>query len=101
MVFACLSLTTTPCRVRFGMCGPLLRLAVALLRGDGLDTCDVAASFAQARGVFQLTGGALETQVEALLLQVQDGVVHLVLAHRADIAGLHFSHGSILTRQYA
>src|SRR5258707_6663095 len=71
--------------------GPLL-LRVALLRGDGLDAGDVAAGFTQPRGVFQLPGGALEPQVEALLLQIEDGVVHLIGAHRADISGFHLGH---------
>src|SRR3954454_396008 len=71
--------------------GPLL-LHVALLRGDGLDTGDVAAGFTHPRGVLQLPGGALETQIEALLLQTGDGVVHLVGAHGADIGNLHLGH---------
>src|SRR6202795_2157073 len=50
---------------------PLL-LRVALLRGDGLDAGDVAACFTQPRSVLQLPGGALETQIEALLLQIED-----------------------------
>src|ERR1700742_1493769 len=74
--------------------GPLLLLR-ALLRGDGLDTGDVATGFTQPRGVFQLPGGALEPQVEALLLQIEDGVVHLVGAHRADIANFHLGHGNL------
>src|SRR5436305_9972432 len=90
-VLACLSLTTTPCSVRFGIMG-LLLLFRALLRGDGLDTGDVAAGFAQPRGVLQLPGGALETQIEALLLQIGDGVVHLVGTHGADIGNLHLGH---------
>src|SRR5438270_2811406 len=71
--------------------GPLF-LRVALLRSDGLDAGDVAARFAQPRGVLQLPGGALETQVEALLLQIEDGVVHLIGAHCADIGGFHLGH---------
>src|SRR5882672_3767489 len=90
-VLACLSLTTTPCSVRFGIGCPLL-LGVALLRGDGLDAGDVAASFTQPRRVFQLPGGTLETQIETLLLQIDDGVVHLIGAHCTDIGGFHFSH---------
>src|ERR1700736_2017442 len=91
-VLACLSLTTTPWSVRFGILSPLLRLRVALLRGDGLDAGDVAASFAQPRRVLQLPGGTLETQIETLLFQIKDGVVHLIGAHCADIGGFHFSH---------
>src|SRR3954447_3221054 len=71
---------------------PLLLLG-ALLRGDGLDPGDVAARLAQPRRVLQLAGGPLEAQVEALLLQIEDRVIHLVGAHRADIANFHLGHG--------
>src|SRR4051794_9193257 len=71
---------------------PLL-LLVALLRGDGLDPGDVAARLAHPRRVLQLAGGPLEAQVEALLLQIDDRIVHLVGAHRADIANFHLGHG--------
>src|SRR5580704_5685662 len=73
------------------MSGPLLLLR-ALLRGDGLDTGDVAAGFTQPRGVFQLPGGALETQIEAFLLQIEDGVVHLIGAHCTNVGGFHLGH---------
>src|SRR6202158_463985 len=97
-VLACLSLTTTPWSVRFGILGPLLLLR-ALLRGDGLDAGDVAAGFTQPRGVLQLPGGTLETQIEPLLLQIEDGVVHLIGAHCADIGGFHLGHDPFLTSQ--
>src|SRR6478609_7324692 len=93
MVLACLSLTTTPCKVRFGICVSLLLLLRALLRGDGLDAGDVTASLAQARGVLELPGGALEAQVEALLLQIQDGVILLIRAQCTDVFDLHLGHG--------
>src|SRR3954463_15080190 len=93
MVLACLSLTTTPCKVRFGIFVSLLLLLRARLRGDGLDPGDVTAGFAPARGVLELPGGALEAQVEALLLQVQDGVVLLIGAQRADVFDFHLGHG--------
>src|ERR1700754_1324880 len=70
----------------------LLLLLRALLRGDGLDAGDVATRFAQPRGVFQLPGGALETQIEAFLLQIEDGVIHLIGAHCADIGDFHLGH---------
>src|SRR5580704_11232348 len=114
MVLSCLSLTTTPWSVRFGISNPLLRLrcrsllraglaalrglrllrfrllgfrllglwfdnlglrfgfrrhtdfdgrlrrAGALLRGDGLQARHVAADDAHARGILELTRGALE-----------------------------------------
>src|SRR5665213_3106371 len=71
--------------------GPLLLLR-ALLRGDGLDAGDIAARFAQPRGVLQLRGGALEAQVEALLLQIEDGVLPLIGAHCADIGDFRLGH---------
>src|SRR3954453_3184254 len=70
----------------------LLLLLRALLRGDGLDTGDIAAGFAQPRSVLQLPGGALETQIEALLLQIGDRIVHLIGAHCADIFDFHLGH---------
>src|SRR6201999_1540884 len=74
------------------MFGLLLRLGRALLRGDSLDTGDVAAGFLQPRRVLQLPGGALEAQIEALLLQIEDGVLHLVVAHCADVFDFHLGH---------
>src|SRR5246500_584957 len=69
-----------------------LGLLGALLRADGLDAGDVAAGLLQPRGVFQLPGGALETQVEALLLQIEDGILHLVGGHRANVVDFHLGH---------
>src|ERR1700675_1006813 len=79
-VLSCLSLTTTPWRVRFGILKSSLRLGcgLALLPGDGLDARDVAPHRAHARGVLELAGGALETQVELLLLQLQHLIVELI-----------------------
>src|SRR3954452_7556879 len=71
--------------------GPLLLLR-ALLRGDGLDAGDIATGFTQPRGVFQLPGGALETQIEPFLLQVEDGVLPLIVAHCANVGALHLGH---------
>src|SRR6185369_7554100 len=76
----------------FGTFSPLL-LFRALLRGNGLDAGDVATGLAKPRGIFQLPCGALEAQVEALLLQIEHGVIHLVGAHRANIGGCHLGHG--------
>src|ERR1700712_813048 len=83
-VLACLSLTTTPCSVRFGIVNPLLSRRALLLR-DGFDSCDVAAHLAHPRRILELTRGALEAQVELLLLQLEHFVIHLVGAHRLDI----------------
>src|SRR6266702_3275836 len=92
-VLAVLSLTTTPCKVRFGIFVSLLLLLRALLRGDSLDPGDVTAGLAPARGIFELPGGAVGAQVEALLLQIQDCVILLVGAQRADVFDLHLCHG--------
>src|SRR6516164_2113398 len=74
------------------MFSPLLLLC-ANLRGNSLDAGDVAAGFTQPGSVLQLPGGALETEVETLLLQIEDGIVHLIGAHRADIGNFHLGHG--------
>src|SRR5436190_22532848 len=66
-VFSFLSLTTVPCRMRFGMV--LTLLGRGFFRGDGLDARDVPADLLHARGLLELTGGLLEAQVELLLLQ--------------------------------
>src|SRR5262245_40262351 len=70
----------------------LLLLLRALLPRDGPDVGDVAARFLQPRGVLQLPGGALEAQIEAFLLQIEDSVIHLVVAHRADVFDFQLSH---------
>src|SRR5258708_18860051 len=62
------------------------------LGGDGLGTGGIAARFTHPRGVFQLPGGALEAKIKALLLQIEDGVIHLIGAHCADIGGFHLGH---------
>src|SRR5436309_10179386 len=82
------------------MLSPLLLLG-ALLRGNGLDAGDVAAGFTQPRGVLQLSGGALKTQVEAFLLQIEDGVLHLIGAHCADVLDFHLGHDHFLTPRCA
>src|SRR6476469_176799 len=91
-VLSCLSLTTTPCSVRFGI-SRLLRLGFrtrgALLRRDRLDTRDVAPDLPDPRGVLELPRRALKAQVEALLLEFQDLVVELVDGHGPKITRLH------------
>src|SRR5262245_53107211 len=107
-VLSCLSLTTTPCSMRFGISrllrlgfrargalrpGRLLargrRLAGALLRRDGLDPRDVAANLPHPRGVLELPRRPLEAQVEPLLLQLESLVVELIDGHVPEIFGLH------------
>src|SRR5262245_2365645 len=108
-VLSCLSLTTTPCSMRFGIsrllrlgfraCGAFgpccfvltrgRRLAGALLRRDGLDPRDVAANLPHPRGVLELACRPLEAQVEPLLLKLESLVVELIDGHVPEIIGLH------------
>src|SRR4030095_13276741 len=89
-VLSCLSLTTVPCSIRFGITISSLRLfGRALLGGDGLDARDVAAHDAHAAGILELSRCALEAQVELLLLELHQLVGKLVGRHRPDIACLH------------
>src|SRR5216683_190242 len=67
------SLTTTPCRTRFGM------TLFLLLRGGR----------AGALRVLELTAGALEAQVERLLAKVLDLLFQLVGGFRPEIVSLH------------
>src|SRR2546423_15628655 len=91
-VLSCLSLTTVPCSIRFGIkLSSLLRFGRALLGGDGFHARDVAAHFAHAAGVLQLTCRPLETQVERFLLELHQLVGELVGAHRPGVAGFHRS----------
>src|SRR5260370_27591489 len=92
-VLSCLSLTTTPWSVRFGI-SLLLRLgfccsvswfSATLLGGNRLDASDVATNLPHARGVLQLTGRPLKAQVESLLLELENLVVELVDGHGAEI----------------
>src|SRR5262245_3193124 len=108
-VLSGLSLTTTPCSMRFGIFrllrlgfrarGALLRprrllahgrrLAGALLRRDGLDPRDVASNLPHPCGVLELARRPLEAQVEPLLLQLESLVVELIEGHVPEIIGLH------------
>src|SRR5271166_5116666 len=88
-VLLCLSPTTTPCSVRFGIFIPSTFCAGALLLRDGLEPRDVAPHFADAGGIFQLPGGALETQVELLFLQLEHFVVDLIDRHGFDVGRFH------------
>src|SRR6478672_13646393 len=91
-VLSCLSLTTTPCSVRFGI-SRLLRLGFrargALLRSDGLDTSDIATDLPDPSSILELPGGPLEAQVEALLLEFQSLIVELVDGHGPKITHFH------------
>src|SRR5258708_5708834 len=87
-VFLFLSLTTVPWRIRFGMVLTLGLGSAALLGENGLDARDVAAQHADAAGVFHLAIGALETQVELLLLEARELAVQLVGALGTEVLGL-------------
>src|SRR4051812_15399854 len=67
----------------------------ALLGGNGLHARDVAADDANARGVLQLAGGPLETQIELLLLQLEDLVLELIGRHAADVFCFHRPYSAI------
>src|SRR5216683_4322143 len=85
------SLTTTPCRTRFGMTLFLLLRGgrAGALAQDGLDARDIATDLAHARRVLELTAGALEAQVERLLAKVLDLLFQLVGGFRPEIVSLH------------
>src|ERR1700761_9096684 len=87
-VLAFLSLTTVPCKIRFGMFLTLRLGSAALLGQNCLDARDVAAQGADAAGVLDLAVGALEAQVELLLLQTGELGVQLVGALGAEVVGL-------------
>src|SRR5688572_18525755 len=89
-VFSFLSLTTVPCRMRFGMFVSLL-LAGRFFGGDRLDARDVPADLLHASGLFELAGRLLEAQVELLLLQAGQFVVQLVWALCPYVRGFHGS----------
>src|ERR1700690_3711104 len=103
IVLSFLSLTTVPCRTRFGivllaLCLRLrrrlclrrrLRRAGQALPRDGGQPRDVAANLAHARRILELAAGALKAQVELLLLQALDLVGNLIAAHQSDIRRLH------------
>src|SRR5262249_62363897 len=89
-VLFCLSLTTTPCSIRFGIFVSSLRfLRAALLPGDGLDARDVAPHLTHPRGVLELPARPLETQVKALLPELHQLVAELIERHDPDVRGFH------------
>src|SRR6516165_6646402 len=92
-VLSCLSPTTTPCSVRFGIPDPRssfrLRTRGALLRRDRLGPGNVAPHRAHPRRVFELARRFLEAQVEALLLQLEHLVVELIERHAPQILRFH------------
>src|SRR5438270_8711978 len=90
------SLTTTPWRTRLGMLAPSRGLRgrlAAPLAENGLDAGDVAPHLAHPRGVFELTAGPLETQVENLLAERLELFAEFVLGAGAQVGGLIPLHG--------
>src|SRR5262249_12693068 len=87
------SLTTTPCRMRFGIALVLLRRPGALAQ-DGFDPRDVAPHLAHPRRVLELAARALEAQVERLLREIVDLALQLVVGLRPDVARLHAATSS-------
>src|SRR3954451_16968362 len=83
-VLSCLSLMTTPCNTRFGIPDLLSLRCGGLLPRQRAHAGDVLADLAHARGVLELSGGALEAQVELLFLQRQELVLELVRRHRLE-----------------
>src|SRR5205085_10732 len=68
-------------------------LAAAALAENGLDAGDVAPHLAHPRGVFELTAGALETQVEDLLAEGLQLLAEFVLGAGAEVGRLIALHG--------
>src|SRR3974377_2242288 len=91
-VLSPLSLTTTPCRIRFGIAlfFPSRRLARAL-GDDRLDAREVAAHLAHPGRVVELAARPLEAEVEPLLAQPLDLALELVIGLGAYVSRLHGS----------
>src|SRR5882724_4257737 len=87
-VLSPLSETTTPSRIRFGICQ--LSSGLRLLGPQvGLDARDVLAHLIHAVGLLDLAGRLLEAQVELLLLQGDELVGQLVGREPANVCDLH------------
>src|SRR5947209_18670273 len=85
------SLTTTPWRTRLGISAPRRRLTAPLAE-NCLDAGDVAPHLSYPRGVFELTAGALKTQVEDLLAERVELLAEFVHGAGTYVAGLHPLH---------
>src|SRR5262245_51782837 len=94
-VLSCLSLTTVPCSVRFGIvASSTLRLRALLLR-DRLQPRDVAAHLAHPRRILELPGRPLEAQVELLLLELDHLFVDPLDVHASDVRGFHGTYSAM------
>src|SRR5262245_49899523 len=89
-VLSILSLVTRPVRTRLGIVRLLsgLRHGGLLFRHDRLHTRDLAPNLLHPAGALELARGALETQVELLLAQVEQHRAELVLALQPHVGGL-------------
>src|SRR5271166_3965657 len=89
-VFVFLSLTTTPCSTRFGILVFLFPSAglAALLRHNCFDAGDGPADFTHAVCLFKLPVGALEAEIEGLLLQLDQLVAKFVCSLEAIVVRL-------------
>src|SRR5690606_22875212 len=88
-VLSCLSLTTVPCSMRFGILLALLGAGGALFAGHGREARDVATHLTHPRGVFQLARRFLEAQVELFLLQLDDLLGKLVGSELTNVFDFH------------
>src|ERR1700690_2622774 len=89
-VLVFLSLTTTPCSTRFGIPKSFYPSAglAALLRHYRFDARDRPANFTHAIRLLELAVGALEAEVEGLLLQLDQLVAQFVCRLGAEIVRL-------------
>src|ERR1700754_825474 len=87
-VLSPLSETTTPSRIRFGICRCSSGLSL-LAAQDRLDARDILAHLIHAVGLLDLAGRLLEAQVELLFLQVDQRLGKLVGRQPADFIDLH------------
>src|SRR5688500_11065388 len=98
-VLSCLSLTTTPCKTRFGIFVSLTLGRSELLLLQRAHARDVLADHTHPRRILQLAGGALEAQIELLLLERQQLVLQLIRRHGLEIGHslgrLHDPHSAM------
>src|SRR5690349_13333657 len=90
MVLSFLSLTTTPCKMRFGMKLELLSArrcgALGLHRPDA---GDVAPDLTHPSRVLHLARGLLESQIELLLLELHQLVPQRIVGERPHVFRFH------------
>src|SRR5260221_14727885 len=89
-VFVFLSLTTTPCNTRFGISpnSLCLRRSAALFVHDRLNARDVTAHDANPARLLELPVGALEPEIELLLLQPRQLITEFIGTLCAELVGV-------------